>query len=112
MAIKSMRLTFLVRNNLNKDKTIKYTLSVCISVIFFLFVTGGSILSTDNTYWIINSFSIDYKQHWITWLFFQNSPLLQLPLTDNYSYGMGLSTTLAANDSIPLMYTSIIVSKS
>ena len=103
MAIKSMRLTFLVRNNLNKDKTIKYTLSVCISVIFFLFVTGGSILNTDNTYWIINSFSIDYKQHWITWLFFQNSPLFQLPLTDNYSYGMGLSTTLAANDSIPLM---------
>ena len=73
------------------------------SIIFFIYITGGSVLYTENTSWILNSYSIDYKQHWITWLFFQGSPFLQIPITDNFNYGMQLSTTLSVNDAIPIM---------
>ena len=86
------------------DKSLKVLASIfIIPIIIFIYVTGGFVLFTENTNWILDTYSIDYKQHWITWLFFQDAPLMQIPITDNFNYGMTNSTTLSVNDSIPIM---------
>ena len=78
------------------DKSLKVLASIfIIPIIIFIYVTGGFVLFTENTNWILDTYSIDYKQHWITWLFFQDAPLMQIPITDNFNYGMTNSTTLS-----------------
>ena len=45
----------------------------------------------------------DSEAHWLNWLFYQQSPLFQIPFFQNYAYGEELSLTITLNDSIPLM---------
>ena len=86
----------------NKNKIIELILLITIPSFVFLLVTGGRIISPYYTYWISQVYSSDIQQHWLCWLYFSHTPLFQFPLFDNPNYGTNFSSSLAANDAIPI----------
>ena len=70
------------------------------SIIAFFYFTGGLLLNFSYVDWLSPG---DSQYHWINWLFFKESAFFQLPLLKNYNYGMELSTSMALNDSLPIM---------
>ena len=57
-------------------------------------------MNPSHTIWLMPG---DSEAYWLNWLFYQQSPLFQIPLFGNYAYGEELSLSIALNDSIPLM---------
>jgi len=70
------------------------------STLVFFYFTGGLLLNFSYVDWLSPG---DSQYHWINWLFFKESTFFQLPLLKNYNYGMELSTSMALNDSLPIM---------
>jgi len=70
------------------------------SIFAFLYFTGGSILDFSYIEWLSPG---DSQYHWINWQFFRESPFFQIPIFKNYNYGMDLSSSIALNDSLPIM---------
>ena len=90
---------------LQNNKTIElFGIAFLSSVVFFL-TTGGGIINFNNVDWLFGPTGIvtDSEQHYIAWLFFKNSELLQFPLFKNYAYGMEISSSLIHSDSVPIM---------
>ena len=77
----------------------KYYL-IIFSFFSFFYFTGGAPINFINNEWLSPG---DSGWHWINWLFFKETPLLQFPIFENYSYGMELSSSIAINDSLPIM---------
>jgi len=75
--------------------------SFLIAACAFAFVTGGLILFPLNTAWI--DFAGDPFQHWISWEFFREAPLLQWPLGMNPRFGGEAAGSIVFTDSIPLL---------
>ena len=76
-------------------------LSVCIlmSLIFFYFQYGISILNPVNLYWFLD----DPYQSFIGWSFYRNADFFTYPLFKNYALGMDVGSTIIYTDSLPLM---------
>ena len=70
------------------------------SLFSFVYFTGGSPINFLNNEWLSPG---DSGWHWINWLFFRETPLFQFPIFENYNYGMELSSSIAINDSLPIM---------
>lgn len=70
------------------------------SLLSFLYFTGGTPINFLNNEWLAPG---DSAWHWINWLFFKETALLQFPIFENYNYGMELSSSIAINDSLPIM---------
>ena len=70
------------------------------SILVFFYFTGGLLLNFSYVDWLSPG---DSQYHWINWLFFKETSFFQLPLLKNYNYGMELSTSIALNDSLPIM---------
>ena len=66
----------------------------------FFYFTGGAPINFLNNEWLSPG---DGGWHWINWLFFRYTPIFQFPIFDNYNYGMELSSSIAINDSLPIM---------
>lgn len=66
----------------------------------FFYFTGGAPINFLNNEWLRVG---DGGWHWINWLFFRHTPLFQFPIFENYNYGMELSSSIAINDSLPIM---------
>ena len=86
----------------NKKYSFIYTIlfSLLISSLIFIIFCDIRILNPTHTKWLMPG---DSEAHWLNWLFYQQSPLFQIPLFQNYAYGEELSLTITLNDSIPLM---------
>ena len=80
-------------------KYAKYYL-IIFSFFSFFYFTGGAPINFINNEWLSPG---DSGWHWINWLFFKETPLLQFPIFENYNYGMELSSSIAINDSLPIM---------
>tara|TARA_B100001996_G_scaffold345892_1_gene302511 strand:+ start:2257 stop:3942 length:1686 start_codon:yes stop_codon:yes gene_type:complete len=80
-------------------KQTKYYVFV-FSVFTFLYFTGGTPINFVNNEWLSPG---DSAWHWINWLFFKETSILQFPIFENYNYGMELSSSIAINDSLPIM---------
>ena len=70
------------------------------SLFSFVYFTGGSPINFLNNEWLSPG---DSGWHWINWLFFRETSLFQFPIFENYNYGMELSSSIAINDSLPIM---------
>ena len=92
----------LISNNYNLIKLIAIIL---LGSLFFIGITGGKIIYFSNIDWLFAGTDViaDSEQHYIAWLFFKNTPLIQFPLFKNYHYGMEISSSLIHSDSVPLM---------
>jgi len=74
---------------------------ILIGVFAFYFITGGGeILNPSYLDWLMSG---DAAQHWLGWVFFRNTPLLQWPLGANFPNGMGMGGSIVFSDSIPLL---------
>ncbi len=80
-------------------KQTKYYVFV-FSIFTFLYFTGGTPINFVNNEWLSPG---DSAWHWINWLFFKETSILQFPIFENYDYGMELSSSIAINDSLPIM---------
>mgnify|MGYP001326397539 CR=1 FL=1 len=80
-------------------KQTKYYVFV-FSIFTFLYFTGGTPINFVNNEWLSPG---DSAWHWINWLFFKETSILQFPIFENYNYGMELSSSIAINDSLPIM---------
>ena len=80
-------------------KQTKYYVFV-FSIFTFLYFTGGTPINFLNNEWLSPG---DSAWHWINWLFFKETSILQFPIFENYDYGMELSSSIAINDSLPIM---------
>jgi hypothetical protein len=70
------------------------------SLFSFVYFTGGSPINFLNNEWLSPG---DSGWHWINWLFFRETSIFQFPIFENYNYGMELSSSIAINDSLPIM---------
>ena len=86
--------------SINKEKIYTALSIFLLSSIFFLYFTGGKIFAIDNVEWLLPD---DSKYHYLSWLFFQETPFFQFPIFDNPSFGMEFSSSLSLNDAIPVM---------
>ena len=78
----------------------KIVTSLILSILSFVYFCDIRILDPAFNKWLIPG---DSETYWLNWLFFQESTLFQLPIFKNYNYGMELSSTIALNDSLPIM---------
>ena len=69
------------------------------SLIFFYFQYGISILNPVNLYWFLD----DPYQSFIGWSFYRNADFFTYPLFKNYALGMDVGSTIIYTDSLPLM---------
>lgn len=72
---------------------------VVIGVSAFVYITGGRILNTSNTRWLLTG---DPAAHFMGWQFFRRTPILQWPLGRSDMYGTGFSSSIFFTDSIPI----------
>jgi len=84
----------------NRFDIINIIASLLISFLAFSYFCDIRILNPSFTKWLMPG---DSETHWLGWLFYQQSSIFQIPIFKNYSYGNELSTTLALNDSLPIM---------
>tara|TARA_B100000029_G_scaffold171554_1_gene167911 strand:+ start:40668 stop:42350 length:1683 start_codon:yes stop_codon:yes gene_type:complete len=94
-----------MKMNIKNNKLFEILLVVFISSISFVLITGGTIINFNNIDWLFGASTItsDSEQHYIAWLFFKNSEILQFPFFKNYAYGMEISSSLIHADSVPIM---------
>ncbi len=73
---------------------------VVIGISAFIFITGGRILNTSNTRWLLTG---DPAENFMGWQFFRRTPILQWPLGRSDMYGTGFSSSIFFTDSIPIL---------
>ena len=84
----------------NRFDIINIIASLLISFLAFSYFCDVRILNPSFTKWLMPG---DSETYWLNWLFYQQSSIFQIPIFKNYSYGNELSSTLALNDSLPIM---------
>jgi hypothetical protein len=84
----------------NRFDIINIIASLLISFLAFSYFCDIRILNPSFTKWLMPG---DSETYWLNWLFYQQSSIFQIPIFKNYSYGNELSSTLALNDSLPIM---------
>jgi len=73
---------------------------IVIGISAFIYITGGRILNTSNTRWLLTG---DPAGHFMGWQFFRRTPILQWPLGRSDMYGTGFSSSIFFTDSIPIL---------
>lgn len=74
--------------------------SLFLSILCFLYFCDIRILDPNFNKWLMPG---DSETYWLNWLFYQESSIFQIPIFKNFNYGMDLSSTIALNDSLPIM---------
>ncbi|NSW88597.1 hypothetical protein CL651_002440 [bacterium] len=88
-------------NNIDiKSNFTKVIVSLVLSTLSFVYFCDIRILDPTFNKWLMPG---DSETYWLNWLFYQESSLIQIPIFKNYNYGMELSSTIALNDSLPIM---------
>lgn len=74
-------------------------LAVAIGLTVFFFFGGRSIIDPTWTDWLMEG---DPSQHYLGWIYFRETPLLQFPIGANPLFGGKLASSVVYSDSIPL----------
>ena len=90
----------MIKDISNKFNFIAIIASLILSLLAFVYFCDIRILDPSFNKWLMPG---DSETYWLNWLFYQQSTIFQIPIFKNYSYGMELSSTIALNDSLPIM---------
>ena len=90
----------MIKDISNKFNLIAIIASFILSLLAFVYFCDIRILNPSFNKWLMPG---DSETYWLNWLFYQQSTIFQIPIFKNYSYGMELSSTIALNDSLPIM---------
>lgn len=90
----------MIKNISRKFDFITIITSLILSILAFTYFCDLRILNPTFNKWLMPG---DSETYWLNWLFYQESTLFQIPIFKNYNYGMDLSSTIALNDSLPIM---------
>ena len=73
---------------------------LAVPIVTFSLLFGFGKLSTSSTSWLANG---DTLMNYVAWVYFQQTELLQFPITSTFDYGEYPWSNIALADSIPLM---------
>jgi len=82
------------------DRNLPVWLSILTGVFAFVGITGGRILRTGYTDWLMEE--IDAGTNFLGWQFFRHTPIFQFPLGAIPSFGTDMGNTVVHTDSIIL----------